>query len=159
MMARRLVSCGVPGEKDYRNNLACVCSPKRSRRDGKPATERPSSNLNLDVGDPIDRDQKHRRRLQDALPLEALPQPDSKVQSGVGNKEYDKRTTEPRERSKNSSNPTEVPPRKEFDKRNNEQREEAKVLPILLKYLREKNLTREPMNSVKEARIHPILLK
>ena len=42
-------------------------SPKRSRRDGKPETERVPSNTNLNVEDNTDREQKHRRRLQDAL--------------------------------------------------------------------------------------------
>lgn len=106
--------------------LSNVSSPKRSRRDGKPATERPSSNLNSDVGDPLDRDQKHRQRLQDALPLEAPPPPDSKVETGTGRKAYDKRANEPRERSKHSSNPTEAPRRKEFDKRPSEHREGSK---------------------------------
>ncbi|KAI8554612.1 hypothetical protein RHMOL_Rhmol05G0111300 [Rhododendron molle] len=106
--------------------LMMARSPKRSRRDGKPATERPSSNLNSDVGDPLDRDQKHRQRLQDALPLEAPPPPDSKVETGAGRKEYDKRANEPRERSKHSSNPTEAPRRKEFDKRPSEQSEGSK---------------------------------
>ncbi|KAL7002904.1 hypothetical protein U1Q18_004063 [Sarracenia purpurea var. burkii] len=85
-------------------------SPKRSRRDGKPTTERPSSNLNLDVGHHSNRDQKHRQRLQDALPLEeAPPAPDSKEETGAGNKEVDKRTNGQHDGYKRSANPTEVP--------------------------------------------------
>ena len=86
-----------------------VTSPKRSRRDGKPATERPLSNLGFDVRDQSDREQKHRRRLQDALPLEALPEADSKLEVGAGRKEFDKKTNALRDGTKSSSNPTEVP--------------------------------------------------
>ncbi|KAI7991765.1 hypothetical protein LOK49_LG12G00516 [Camellia lanceoleosa] len=94
--------------KRHRSKFDREPSPKRSRRDGKPATERPSSNLNLDVGDHSDRDQKHRRRLQDALPLEAPPALDSKVETGAGNKEIDKKTNGQHEGTKNSSNPAEA---------------------------------------------------
>ncbi|CAL5358114.1 unnamed protein product [Camellia sinensis] len=94
--------------KRHRSKFDREPSPKRSRRDGKPATERPSSNLNLDVGDHSDRDQKHRRRLQDVLPLEAPPALDSKVETGAGNKEIDKKTNGQHEGTKNSSNPTEA---------------------------------------------------
>ncbi|GFY95510.1 hypothetical protein Acr_10g0008950 [Actinidia rufa] len=88
--------------------------PKRSRRDGKPATERPSSNLNLDVGDSSDHDQKHCRRLQDALPLEVPPASDPKVEAGGGSKEFDKRINGQREGNKNSSNATEGPRSRSF---------------------------------------------
>ncbi|KAJ4963041.1 hypothetical protein NE237_022980 [Protea cynaroides] len=48
-------------------------SPKRTRKDGKPVPERTPNNHNLDLVDHASWDQKHRRRLQDALPLEAPP--------------------------------------------------------------------------------------
>ncbi|XP_057488891.1 uncharacterized protein LOC130786781 [Actinidia eriantha] len=100
--------------KRHRSKFDREPSPKRSRRDGKPATERPSSNLNLDVGDRSDRDQKHRRRLQDALPLEVPPASDPKVEAGGGSKEFDKRINGQREGNKNSSNATEVPRSRSF---------------------------------------------
>ncbi|OMO63377.1 hypothetical protein COLO4_32516 [Corchorus olitorius] len=65
-------------------------SPKRSRRDGKPETERLVSNA--DVGDREPQDEKQRRRLQDALPLEAPTAPDSsKIENGTLNKESDRK--------------------------------------------------------------------
>ncbi|KAK2974477.1 hypothetical protein RJ640_018642 [Escallonia rubra] len=67
-------------------------SPKRYRRDGKPATERPASNLDLDGGDLSDRDQKHHHRLQDAVPLEAPLPPDHKADNRVVNRESDKKS-------------------------------------------------------------------
>ncbi|KAG5238707.1 hypothetical protein OIU76_015187 [Salix suchowensis] len=76
-------------------------SPKRSRRDGKPETERVTTDSNLD--------QKNRRRLQDALPLETPSGPASaKVESGGLSKEADKKQNGNGEASKHSSNPTEV---------------------------------------------------
>ncbi|PSS26141.1 DEAD-box ATP-dependent RNA helicase [Actinidia chinensis var. chinensis] len=100
--------------KRHRSKFDREPSPKRSRRDGKPATERPSSNLNLDIGNHSGRDQKHRRRLQDALPLEVPRASDPKVETGGGSKEFDKRTNEQREGNKNSSNATEVPQSQSF---------------------------------------------
>lgn len=77
-------------------------SPKRSRRDGKPETERVTIDSNLD--------QKNRRRLQDALPLETPSGPDSaKVESGGVSKETEQKPNEHGEGSKHSSKPTEVP--------------------------------------------------
>ncbi|XP_058069856.1 uncharacterized protein LOC131218954 [Magnolia sinica] len=85
-------------------------SPKRPRRDGKPATERISSNNhNVEIASPASADQKHRRRLQDALPLEAPLAPDSKTRPDVDNKGSEKKTEEPPDATKRSSNPTEVP--------------------------------------------------
>ncbi|KAL2490872.1 cyclin-related [Abeliophyllum distichum] len=63
--------------KRHRSRFDREPSPKRSRRDGKPATERPPTDTDLDK-DHLDRDQKHRRRLQDALPLEAPSAQESK---------------------------------------------------------------------------------
>ncbi|KAK9988634.1 hypothetical protein SO802_028873 [Lithocarpus litseifolius] len=84
-------------------------SPKKSRRDGKPETERLPNNANLDVGEQTDRDQKHHRRLQDAIPLEAPLAPDSKRENEAVSKEADKKPEKHREGSKRSSDPTEVP--------------------------------------------------
>ncbi|WOL01652.1 U1 small nuclear ribonucleoprotein 70 kDa-like isoform X1 [Canna indica] len=50
-------------------------SPKRPRRDGKPASGRGS--LDVDVED--SRERKHRRRFQDALPVEKSSAADAKV--------------------------------------------------------------------------------
>ena len=80
-----------------------VYSPKRSRRDGKPETERTSSSLNANNGDHVDHDQKHRRRLQDALPLEAPLASDSKEENEAVSKESDRKNSGPRDRTKPSS--------------------------------------------------------
>lgn len=83
-------------------------SPKRSRRDGKPETGRVVSNA--DVGDRADQDEKQRRRLQDALPLDAPSAPDSsKIESGTVIKESDRKRNGHLEGTKHSSDPTEVP--------------------------------------------------
>ncbi|CAL5377493.1 unnamed protein product [Camellia sinensis] len=82
---------------------------KKSTRGGKPATERPSSNLNLDRSGYSDRDPKHHQRLQDTLPLEVPPAASSKVEIGAGNKAFGKQTNGQRDGTKNSSNPTQVP--------------------------------------------------
>ncbi|XWS63006.1 hypothetical protein CRYUN_Cryun06bG0059400 [Craigia yunnanensis] len=85
-------------------------SPKRSRtrRDGKLETEGVVSNA--DVGDRADQDEKQRRRLQDALPLEAPSAPDSsKIESGTVNKESDRKNNGRHEGTKHSSDPTQVP--------------------------------------------------
>ncbi|XVE49327.1 hypothetical protein DITRI_Ditri01bG0073900 [Diplodiscus trichospermus] len=83
-------------------------SPKRSRRDGKPETERVISNA--DVGERVDQDEKQRRRLQDALPLEAPPAPvSSKIESGTADKESDRKNNGHRDGTKHSSDPTAVP--------------------------------------------------
>ncbi|XP_059653000.1 uncharacterized protein LOC132300084 [Cornus florida] len=97
-------------------------SPKRSRRDGKPATERLSINPDLDTGNHSNRDEKHHRRLQDALPLEVPVASDSKVETGALSKESDKKTNGHSEGTKNSLDPAEVPrPRTYFqhDERGN----------------------------------------
>ncbi|KAK9286284.1 hypothetical protein L1049_014674 [Liquidambar formosana] len=105
--------------KRHRSKFDREPSPKRSRRDGKPATERIPSNPSLDIGDHTERNQKHRQRLQDALPLETPLPPDSKVETGAVSKESDKKTSglkEPDENTsglhigtKHSTDPTEVP--------------------------------------------------
>lgn len=83
-------------------------SPKRSRRDGKPETERPPAVSNLDSRDHSDRDQKHRRRLQDALPLEAPTAQVSKQEAGAVRKESDRANVN-HEGTKHSPHQTEVP--------------------------------------------------
>ncbi|CAK9180857.1 unnamed protein product [Ilex paraguariensis] len=102
--------------KRHRSRFDQEPSPKRSRRDGKPVTERPfpPNSLNLDGGDQSARDQKHRRRLQDALPLEAPVAPDPKVQTGALNKETDNKTNGDRDGAKQSSESTEVPRSRSF---------------------------------------------
>ncbi|GAV62331.1 hypothetical protein CFOL_v3_05855 [Cephalotus follicularis] len=89
--------------KRHRSSFNREPSPKRSRKDGKPATERVPTTTNWDVEDRTDRDQKHRRRLQDALPLEAPSAPDSKVDSVPEEKPIG------HEGNKHFSDPTEVP--------------------------------------------------
>ncbi|GKV26490.1 hypothetical protein SLEP1_g35778 [Rubroshorea leprosula] len=82
-------------------------SPKRSRRDGKPEAERLPSDNN--VGEHADREQKHRRRLQDALPLEASEAPDSKVENGAVVRQTERKHDASHGEEKRSSDPTEVP--------------------------------------------------
>ncbi|KAA8536279.1 hypothetical protein F0562_028757 [Nyssa sinensis] len=67
--------------KRHRSRFDREPSPKRSRRDGKLAAERPSSNIDLDTRDHSDQDQKHHHRLQDALPVGASLAPNSKVET------------------------------------------------------------------------------
>ncbi|KAF6139059.1 hypothetical protein GIB67_010785 [Kingdonia uniflora] len=83
------------------------CSPKRSRRDGKPATEKKSStNHNLDPVDRADQDIKHHRRLQDALPLEAPLEHDLKVGADATNTEVNRKPDGLKDATKGSSDPT-----------------------------------------------------
>ncbi|KAE8657521.1 Cyclin-related, putative isoform 2 [Hibiscus syriacus] len=84
-------------------------SPKRSRRDGKPQTERVVSNT--DVGDKPDRDEKQLRRLQDDVPLEAASTaPDSsKIGSAIVSEESDRKNDRHHEGTKHSSDPTDLP--------------------------------------------------
>ncbi|KAL7236451.1 hypothetical protein ACSBR1_019694 [Camellia fascicularis] len=95
--------------KRYSSKFDREPSTKKSIRGGKPATERPSSNLNLDRSGYSDRDPKHHQRLQDTLPLEAPPAPSSKVEIGAGSKAFGKQTNGQHDGTKNSSNPTQVP--------------------------------------------------
>lgn len=83
-------------------------SPKRSRRDGKPVAERVPSSNNLD------NDHTHRRRLQDAVPLEAPSVPYSKGESGSLAKDSDKKPNGFHEQAKGSSDPTEAPRSRSF---------------------------------------------
>ncbi|PIA33262.1 hypothetical protein AQUCO_04200195v1 [Aquilegia coerulea] len=86
-------------------------SPKRSRRDGKPKTERNTSrDLDLDTSHTKDQDQKFRRRLQDALPLEAPIEPESKLRPDDAKSDLNKGTDETEnDGPKHLSDPTEVP--------------------------------------------------
>lgn len=84
-----------------------VCSPKKTRRDGKPATERPYRDLDADGT--ADQDQKQRRRLQDVLPLEAPPAIETKLQPDTVKQGSDRKIDEISDGTKHSSNPAEVP--------------------------------------------------
>uniref|UniRef100_A0A1D1YSG8 Btz domain-containing protein n=1 Tax=Anthurium amnicola TaxID=1678845 RepID=A0A1D1YSG8_9ARAE len=85
-------------------------SPKRSRGDGKPTTERTySSSNNLEINEHNGSDQKHSRRLQDALPPKVNPAPESKARSDFVNNELEKKAEALNDSSKHSSDPTNVP--------------------------------------------------
>ncbi|GLU09050.1 hypothetical protein SLE2022_259290 [Rubroshorea leprosula] len=95
-------------DSDSRRHSSGFDRELRSRRDGKPGTERVPRNG--DVGEHADRDQKQRRRLQDAVPLEAQETPDSKVgNEDVGMHPEKKHDALDHEGVKRSSHPTEVP--------------------------------------------------
>ncbi|CAI9769164.1 unnamed protein product [Fraxinus pennsylvanica] len=94
--------------KRHRSRFDREASPKRSRRDGKPATERLPTDTELHK-DHLDRDQKHRRRLQDALPLEATSAQESKVETQAVTKESENKTNGHYEGTKHSSDPTKIP--------------------------------------------------
>lgn len=89
-------------------------SPKRSRRDGKPAPERLPSSNDLDMKSQTDQDQKHHRRLQDGLPLETPLTTDSKVERGALSNDTDRKPNGQKEGAKLSSGPTEVPRSRSF---------------------------------------------
>lgn len=113
------VSHLVASPLDYNVNTDNVCvahfcysaivSPKRSRRDGKPETERTSSGHNLETADSGGPDQKHRRRLQDALPLEVPVAPVSKSGEDVVNKGFNKKSDGQLNGTNRPSDATEVP--------------------------------------------------
>ncbi|XP_075493765.1 uncharacterized protein LOC142531500 [Primulina tabacum] len=94
--------------KRYRSRFDREPSPKRSRRDGKPATERPDTHPQLDK-DHLHSDQKHHRRLQDALPLEAPLGRDAKVEAGMVSKESEEKANGNPEGSNHPSDPAKVP--------------------------------------------------
>ncbi|KAI3445884.1 hypothetical protein Pfo_002549 [Paulownia fortunei] len=93
--------------KRHRSRFDREPSPKRSRRDDKLEPERPPVDPKLDKD--RDRDQKHGRRLQDPLPLEAALAHDSKVETRTMSKESENKTNRPQEGTKHSSDPTKVP--------------------------------------------------
>ncbi|CAN1302478.1 hypothetical protein LINPERPRIM_LOCUS25478, partial [Linum perenne] len=84
-------------------------SPKRSRRDDKPQTEKVVSKSHPDATDLINRSQRDNLKLQDAVPLGAAPSHDSKMESAEGKKEPEKNPNEHQSEDIPSSNPTEVP--------------------------------------------------
>ncbi|XP_050209759.1 uncharacterized protein LOC126660341 [Mercurialis annua] len=104
-MSRRERDGRVSDSRRHRSGHDRDSSPKRSRRDGKPETERVLSSAILNVEDGNDKDQKHRRRLHDVLPLEA----DSKVESGVVSEDSEKKFDGQREGTKRVLGPTDVP--------------------------------------------------
>ncbi|EEF34916.1 conserved hypothetical protein [Ricinus communis] len=108
-MSRRERDYRDSDSRRHRSGFDREPSPKRSRRDGKPETERVPSYTNLNVEDSTDRDQRHRRRLHDALPLEAPSAPDSKVEAGVLSKDSEKKPNGDHEGTKRSSDPIDVP--------------------------------------------------
>lgn len=64
--------------KRHRSRFDQEPSPKRSRKHSRQETERPPTTHNLDSGNNSERDLKHHRRLQDAVPLDAPSVQDSK---------------------------------------------------------------------------------
>ncbi|KAI3940075.1 hypothetical protein MKW92_011012 [Papaver armeniacum] len=89
------------------SHLERESSSKRSRRDGKPATERTSSH-NLDGEERLDQDKKSRRGLKDALPLETTLVPESKIEPDNVDKKLSK-SADGRAGAKHSSGATEIP--------------------------------------------------
>lgn len=89
-------------------------SPKRPRREGKPATERPENHLKLDNIDHSDQNQKHHSRVPHSVPLEAPLAPDHKVEIGSVGKESDNKSNGHHEGIKRSSDPTAVPRSRSF---------------------------------------------
>lgn len=88
------------------------CSPKRYRRDEQDNKDRVFEKSNLEGAKKTDQevqDQKQRRRLQDALPLESPLGSDAKVESGAPRKESDTKPSGHQELTKNSSDATEAP--------------------------------------------------
>ncbi|XP_073143271.1 uncharacterized protein [Henckelia pumila] len=94
--------------KRHRSRFDREPSPKRSRRDGKPATERPHSHPELDK-DKSSSDQRHHRRLQDALPLEAPLGRDAKVETGMVSKESEEKFNGDPEGSNHPTDPAKIP--------------------------------------------------
>ena len=90
------------------------CSPKRSRRDGKPEPEMVTSNTNLDTRDQTDQGQKRRSHHQDELPFEAPPKADSKTEKGPVSKEPEGKENGQHEGPKHSTDSTEVPRPRSF---------------------------------------------
>ncbi|MCL7047532.1 hypothetical protein MKW94_006498 [Papaver nudicaule] len=89
-------------------------SSKRSRRDGKPATERTSSsNHNLDGDERIDQNKKSRRGLKDALPLESTLVPEAKVELNTVDRVL-KKNPDGADVTKHSSEASDIPRSKSF---------------------------------------------
>ncbi|KAK2664879.1 hypothetical protein Ddye_003453 [Dipteronia dyeriana] len=100
--------------KRHRSRFDREPSPKRSRWDGKPATDRVPGSNNLDSGGNVDQGKTHRRRLQEALPLEAPSAADTKVEAGSLTNESDKKSNGLHEKTKLSSDPAQVPRSRSF---------------------------------------------
>ncbi|XP_020241595.1 uncharacterized protein LOC109819983 isoform X1 [Asparagus officinalis] len=83
-------------------------SPKKSRRDGKQATERTYSSSHRRDVDTLVRDQKQHRIVQDALPLEGPPT-ETKVQPETIKEGLDRKVNGLPGGMKHSSHTTEVP--------------------------------------------------
>ncbi|KAL8199915.1 hypothetical protein R6Q57_013483 [Mikania cordata] len=75
--------------------------PKRLKRDGRTATEQPTSNYNST--ERIDRDKKHQRRLQDSVLLGSRSVTGSKIDNVSLSKDSDKKNNGYREGTKHSS--------------------------------------------------------
>ncbi|KAG8364193.1 hypothetical protein BUALT_Bualt19G0102800 [Buddleja alternifolia] len=99
--------------KRHRSRFDREPSPKRSRRDGKQETERPNTNAELDK-ERSDRDHKHRRRLQDPLPLEASSAQDAKIETGSISKASENKTNGHQGGTKHSSDSSKVPQARSF---------------------------------------------
>ncbi|CAN1302476.1 hypothetical protein LINPERPRIM_LOCUS25478 [Linum perenne] len=97
------------GSRRRRSGFDKEPSPKRSRRDDKPQTEKVVSKSHPDATDLINRSQRDNLKLQDAVPLGAAPSHDSKMESAEGKKEPEKNPNEHQSEDIPSSNPTEVP--------------------------------------------------
>ncbi|KAL5788079.1 hypothetical protein ACOSP7_005028 [Xanthoceras sorbifolium] len=89
--------------KRHRSRFDRETSPKRSRWDGEPATERVPGRNNSDTEGHIDQHKTHHRRLQDALPLEAPSAAATKAETGSLTKESDKKPNGLHEKTKLSS--------------------------------------------------------
>ncbi|CAI9764436.1 unnamed protein product [Fraxinus pennsylvanica] len=113
--------------KRYRSRFDREPSPKRSRRDGKPATERPPTDTGLNK-DHLDRDQKHRRRLQDAFPLEAPSAQGSKVETQAVSKESENKINGHNDGTKHSSDPTKIPRSQSYFQEQHSDRIEKKAV-------------------------------
>lgn len=85
-----------------------LASPKRSRRDGKPETERPPADINLDTRENSVRNQKRHQQLQDALPLRAPLPHVSEEEAGSVRKESNRANVN-HEGKKQSLDPTDAP--------------------------------------------------
>ncbi|KAM7482416.1 hypothetical protein LguiB_006999 [Lonicera macranthoides] len=100
--------------KRHRSRFDRESSPKRPRREGKPATERPENHLKLGNVDHSDQNQNHRSRVPHSVLLEAPLAPDHKVETGSVDKESDSKSNGHHEGIKRSSDPTAVPRSRSF---------------------------------------------
>ncbi|KAL8234672.1 hypothetical protein R6Q59_020772 [Mikania micrantha] len=87
--------------RHHRSRFDREPSPKRVKRDGRTATEQPTSNYNST--ERIDRDKKHQRRLQDSVLLGSTSVTGSKIENVTLSKESNKKNNGYREGTKHSS--------------------------------------------------------